>query len=52
MWLEKYKDQEWVVGRRGDFPFDLMAWIEERLDLEDRWVSAGVFSSFLMSKWN
>jgi Phosphotransferase enzyme family len=49
MWLEKYKDQEWVVRRRGNFPFDLVAWIEERLDLEDRWVFAEVFSFFLMS---
>jgi hypothetical protein len=41
--LEKYRDQEWVEGRRGDFPFDLMEWINERLDLEDslRAIEAG-----------
>lgn len=35
MWLEKYKDQEWVVARRGDFPFDFIEWLHERFDLED-----------------
>jgi len=52
MWLEKYRDQEWVVGRRGDFPFDLREWIHERLDLEDRCVFSTAFSSFLTSKGN
>ena len=52
MWLEKYRDQEWVVGRRGDFPFDLMEWIHERLDLADRWVFYVAFSFFLMSNGN
>ena len=35
-WLEKYRDQEWSLERRGDFPIDLMACFLERLDLEDR----------------
>ena len=52
MWLEKYRDQEWVVGRRGDFPFDLMEWIHERLDLAARWVFYVAFSSFLVSNGN
>jgi len=36
IWLEKYMDHEWPVKRRGDFPVDLMAWIWERIDLEDK----------------
>jgi hypothetical protein len=36
MWLEKYMDHEWPSKRRGKFPFDLMAWIEERIDLWER----------------
>jgi hypothetical protein len=33
-----------VVERRGDFPFDLMEWIHERLDLEDRCVFSIAFT--------
>jgi hypothetical protein len=39
MWLEKYmdhEDHEWPFERRGDFPIDLMAWIWERIDLQDK----------------
>jgi hypothetical protein len=39
VWLEKYSDHEWPVGRRGPFPFDLIAWIHEQIDLfEERFV--------------
>jgi hypothetical protein len=34
-WLEKYMDNEWPLQRRGGFPIDLMAWIWERIDLEN-----------------
>jgi len=39
IWLEKYNDHEWPTGRRGPFPFDYMAWLNEKLDLEERCVS-------------
>jgi len=29
-WLEKYKDLEWSTERRGQFPFDYMAWWWEK----------------------
>jgi len=35
IWLEKYMDQEWPLERRGEFPIDLMAWIWERIELDD-----------------
>ena len=35
LWLEKYNDHEWPTGRRGPFPFDYMAWLNESLDLWD-----------------
>jgi hypothetical protein len=37
--LERYKDHEWPTGRRDSFPFDHMAWIRERLALEEMSVS-------------
>jgi hypothetical protein len=38
MWLEKYMENEWPSERRGKFPIDLMAWIWERIELEDKYV--------------
>ena len=35
VWLEKYNDHEWSTDRRGPFPFDYMAWLNELLDLWD-----------------
>jgi hypothetical protein len=32
-WLEKYEKYEWDVNARGPFPFDLMGWIREQIDL-------------------
>jgi hypothetical protein len=34
-WLEKYEEYHWDVGVRGPFPFDVMQWIKDRLDLWD-----------------
>jgi hypothetical protein len=34
-WLKKYEKYHWEVVTRGPFPFDLMQWIEDRLDLWD-----------------
>jgi hypothetical protein len=39
IWLERYKDREWPTGWRDPFSFDYMAWIRERLALEERSVS-------------
>ena len=36
VWLEKYEEYEWDVNARGPFPFDLMRWIEEQLDLHEQ----------------
>jgi aminoglycoside phosphotransferase (APT) family kinase protein len=38
IWLGRYKNHE-PTDRRGPFPFDYMAWVGERLDLEERSVS-------------
>lgn len=35
IWLEKYEKHEWDLELRGPFPFDLMGWILEKLDLEE-----------------
>ena len=34
-WLEKYEKYHWDVDTRGPFPFDLMQWIVDRLDMWD-----------------
>ena len=38
VWLEKYQDNEWSVQQRGPFPFDVLTWIGDRIDLEERFV--------------
>ncbi|GLB39087.1 hypothetical protein LshimejAT787_0602490 [Lyophyllum shimeji] len=32
LWLQKYKQHEWPKSR-GDFPFDVMEWVREQLEL-------------------
>jgi hypothetical protein len=36
----KYMKLEWPTGRRGPFPLDLWAWIEERINFEHKFVSS------------
>ena len=34
-WIEKYEKYEWSVTKRGQFPFDVQKWMDDRLDLYD-----------------
>jgi hypothetical protein len=38
-YLLKYMELEWPTGRRGPFPLDVWAWIDERCTLDKRFVS-------------
>jgi hypothetical protein len=35
VYLDKYSDHEWPTGRRGPFPFDFIAWVNETWDYRE-----------------
>jgi hypothetical protein len=37
-YLLKYMELEWPMGRRGPFPLDLRAWVDERCTLDETFV--------------
>jgi hypothetical protein len=45
VWLDKYQEHEWPTHRRGAFPFDYLAWLDEILDIEDQFVALSLLTS-------
>ena len=35
-WIEKYEQYEWNVTERGQFPFEVLKWVGDQLDLYQR----------------